>query len=106
MTICYVYSIRVDGVIRYIGRGRRRRLYHHEATARKRIRQTSSGLSLKPHKFYDNLAMAIASGAAVTAEIIVPGLTGDEAQAREMLEIAAIPRSQLWNSIFSDTPRI
>lgn len=106
MSSCYVYAIKVDGIIRYIGRGRARRLRHHEATARKRLLLAAAGHTLKPHKFYDNLASAMSSGCEIVADIIVPGLTGDEAQIREMQEISARPRDQLWNSIFSETPRI
>lgn len=100
MTNCYVYVYEVDGLVRYVGRGRGYRMAAHlKELARRERRETN-----KPHRFYDNLAAALATGAMVTSRKIADGLSGDDAAIREMEEIAKYPNDQLWNSIYSHNP--
>jgi hypothetical protein len=86
---CYVYVGEVDGVVRYIGRGRRGRMDRHLREMRRP--------ELSKRVLYRNLAAAVDGGAEVKFYKIAEGLTGDEAVAREVAEIASRPREQLWN---------
>jgi hypothetical protein len=69
----YVYAIKVDGVIRYIGKGKGRRVYAHMAEVRKRLnRDFKLGNIFCP--FQRKLTKAVMDGAEVVEEILVKGL--------------------------------
>jgi len=106
MSICYIYVYEIDGVVRYIGRGRGRRILHHLAAVQKRSLSRASGAALRPHRFYDRLENAIQSNAKIVGRMIHVGLTGDQAAAMEMQEIRKYPPEELWNTITASTPRI
>jgi hypothetical protein len=97
----YVYALKVDGVVRYIGKGMDGRMSWHVAEARSINRRRDAGLPLKPKmKFHLPLAAAIRAGAKVTETKLAKGLTEAEAWRIEASKIAAIEArrpGQLWN---------
>lgn len=106
MSSCYIYVYEIDGIVRYIGRGRRNRIAHHSKAVRQRVEKKACGEVLRPHRFYDRLEEAFQNGAKIVARKIIEELTGDEAIVLEMQEIAKHPPGVLWNTILASTPRI
>lgn len=92
---CYVYAILVDGVVRYIGKGRNARMTEHMTIARRITALRSKGHKIRGSLFYNKLAKALATGAVVEPKMIVGGLTDDAAFDLERHEIAT--RDGLWN---------
>lgn len=93
----YVYAIYVDGIVRYIGKGRRYRMIDHMRFAREIIRRRAAGEKVRANRVYNKLAKAIVTGAEIKPLVIVCGLSDADAFERERLEIAAAPAGQLWN---------
>ena len=48
---CYVYEIRVDGVVRYIGKGRNGRIYSHLIDAKRTASRSESKFEISLHIF-------------------------------------------------------
>lgn len=93
----YVYAIKVDGIIRYIGKGRRYRVLEHFRYAREINRRRAAGQKVQAIYFHNKLAKAFRENGSLTYEIIASGLTDDAAYERERVEILAFPKGQLWN---------
>jgi hypothetical protein len=96
----YVYAIVVDGVIRYVGKGRNARMYAHLIEAkRSAARCRTTQLSPRMHR---RLVEAVRSGADIKEEIIVGGLTDRQAyrlESRLIAEFHKYRTDQLWNTI-------
>ena len=98
----YVYQITVDGVIRYIGKGKGLRMHSHMKEVRDRLKRDfklkSIGLL-----FQRNLTEAVMKGAEVIEEVITEGLTDKESYEREYKILREFvldgKRQQLWNVI-------
>ena len=99
MTGAYVYAVIVDGVRRYIGKGRGRRSLMHMKEVRSITRRRAAGEIVRTTIFYNRLAKAWRSGSQIEIEIIVDGLSDREAFDREIVEIAQVPKEQLWNML-------
>lgn len=91
----YVYELLVDGIVRYVGKGRGNRARRHIGTARGVLRRREAGETVKTQKLYNQLAKAIKRGATVTYRIVAEGLNEMEAFALEVETIAL--REGLWN---------
>jgi hypothetical protein len=93
----YVYEIIVDGVVRYIGKGRGERHKEHLRTAKRILRIRSAGGTFRTSRFYNRLVRSIGLGQSIESKMVSIGLT--ETQALE-LEIAEIEsrRKGLWNT--------
>lgn len=97
----YVYAILVDGVVRYIGKGSGaplKRAREHARTARRLLRRRAAGQRTWERLFYNRLAKSLENGEEVREVCICDGLSHEEAFAREIVEITAAPKGQLWNS--------
>ena len=100
----YVYAIYVDGVVRYIGKGSNGRLHFHVIEARRINSRRARGANTDSTatKFYRKLAEAMRHGATITEEIMLDGLTNQEAYRIEKQKIEELhkqKRDQLWNTI-------
>lgn len=93
----YVYAITVNGIVRYIGKGRRYRVLEHSRVARVINRRRANGERVKALPFHNKLAKAIRNGATISYKIIVQGLSDKDAYEREAAEIAAASPGALWN---------
>jgi hypothetical protein len=99
---CYVYEIRVDGVVRYIGKGCNDRIYSHLIEAKRTASKPGVKIrNLGPH-FRKMLVSAVRRGASITETIISSKLTDAEAYAMEWQMIWDYHKrhaGQLWNTI-------
>lgn len=91
----YVYVILVDGVLRYVGKGRRGRMHDHIRVAR----SIGKGKTYKPSTVHRNLAKAIDDGSSIVLRKILVGLGDDEAYALEKRAIEIAGLENLWNEI-------
>src|SRR5215217_1292762 len=98
----YVYEIRVDGVVRYIGKGRNGRMYSHMIEAQRTANKPGVKIAnLSPH-FRKMLVSAIRRGAKIEEKIVTANLTADAAYAIERHMIGSLHKNhpgQLWNTI-------
>jgi hypothetical protein len=98
----YVYAVLVDGVVRYVGKGRNGRMYSHLIEAKRsaaRCAPDTSGLYPRMHR---KLVDAVRAGSQVTESAIVPGLTDKAAYRLESRIIGEFHKhraGQLWNTI-------
>ena len=98
---CYVYEIRVDGVVRYIGKGCNDRVYSHLIEAKRTASRPGVVRNLSPH-FRKMLVCAVRRGSIITEKIISSKLTDAEAYAMEWQMIWDYHKrhaGQLWNTI-------
>ena len=98
----YVYEIRIDGVVRYIGKGRNGRIYSHLIDAKRTASRSDLKISnLSPH-FRKMLVSAVRRGLNITEKIISSKLTDAEAYKMEWQMIWDYHKrhaGQLWNTI-------
>jgi len=98
----YVYTISVAGVVRYIGKGKGRRLYLHMKEVRSRLKRDYRLRSIGS-RLQRELTKAFLSGAEVIEQVLVDGLTEPAAYKLEYDKIReyvfAGKRDQLWNVI-------
>ena len=99
---CYVYELRVDGVVRYIGKGCNDRVYSHLIEAKRTASRPGVKVrNLSPH-FRKMLVCAVRRGSIITEKIISSKLTDAEAYAMEWQMIWDYHKrhaGQLWNTI-------
>ena len=98
----YIYSITVDDIVRYIGKGKGLRLYSHMKEVRCRITRGFNLQNIAP-RFQQNLTKAVLAGAKGTEEVLVDSLTESAAYRLEYDTLReyvfAGKRDQLWNVI-------
>lgn len=92
----YVYAVMVDGVVRYIGKGRKGRRLEHIKRARYINRDRALGKKVKGTVFYNKLAKALREGAKVTTKVLRYYASDEAAFAGEIWQIAN--RKGLWNT--------
>jgi hypothetical protein len=96
----YVYTISVDDVVRYIGKGKGLRLYSHMKEVRHRLNREFKLRSIGS-RFQQNLTRAVLSGAKVVEQVLVDDLTEKEAYKLEYEKLREYvydgKRDQLWN---------
>ena len=99
---CYVYEIRVDGVVRYIGKGCNDRIYSHLIEAKRTASRPGVKIrNLSPH-FRKMLVSAVRRGLNITEKITSSKLTDAEAYKMEWQMIWDYHKrhaGQLWNTI-------
>jgi predicted ATP-dependent endonuclease of OLD family len=94
-----VYAIKVDGVVRYIGKGKGNRVYSHMKEVRERLTRDFKLKNVWP-KFQRNLTEAVKDGAIIEEEFLVQGLAIEKAYWTELNTIYSIVKKspgQLWN---------
>ena len=96
----YVYSIRVDGVVRYIGKGKGLRMYSHMKEVRDRLNRDFKLENIGSF-FQRKLTVAVMQGAEIVEERLVEGLTDKDAYQVEHDKLKEFvldgKRDQLWN---------
>jgi hypothetical protein len=99
---CYVYEIQIDGVIRYIGKGRNGRIYSHLIDAKRTASRSDVKIrNLSPH-FRKMLVSAVRRGLVIAEKIVASNLTDGEAYKIEQEMIGNYHKQhagQLWNTI-------
>lgn len=93
----YVYAIKVDGIVRYIGKGTNGRMRFHYTVA---LPMIANGSKRYRSRFYTKLYDAWSKGATITAAVVADGLTEKQANKGERAVIAdyrARKPGQLWN---------
>jgi hypothetical protein len=99
---CYVYAIRVDGVVRYIGKGRKDRMYYHLIDAKRIASKPEIKIrNLVPH-WRKMLVSAVRRGAKIAEKTLASDLSDSEAYIMEQHLIGTYHKrrtGQLWNTI-------
>ena len=75
----YVYAILVEGVVRYIGKGRNGRMCTHLIEAKRSAARCGARTTQLSPRMHRRLVEAVRSGADIKEKIIVGGLTDREA---------------------------
>src|SRR5947208_13573437 len=95
----YVYTITVDGVVRYVGKGKGLRLYSHMKEVRSRLNRDYRLRNIGS-RLQRNLTEAVLSGAMVIEQILVDNLTEKAAYKLEYDQMREYvltgKREQLW----------
>lgn len=99
---CYVYQIIVDGVIRYIGKGKNGRVYAHLIDATRTANTRGINLDTVGPFFRQQLVRAVKRGSVIKEKIVSADLTDKEAYQLEYEMIGKLHKNragQLWNTI-------
>ena len=97
----YVYQVVVDGVVRYVGKGRDGRVYSHLIAARRVAGRSRDSIQSFPF-LRQKLVEAVRHGALIEETILVCNLADDEAYRTEQQTIGTYHKQhpgQLWNTI-------
>jgi hypothetical protein len=98
----YIYVIIVDGVVRYIGKGRNGRMYTHLIEAKcTSARCPAATAHLLPRR-HRKLVEAVRAGSQIIETVITSGLTDRAAyrlESRMIGEFHKFRAGQLWNTI-------
>ena len=97
MSRAYVYSLTVDGVVRYIGKGTGRRVTDHLRLAKAYVRRKAAGETVTATYLQRRLASAWRDGKDIEETILRAGLSDEEAFDIEAFLIAQFPDGHLWN---------
>jgi hypothetical protein len=98
----YVYAVLVEGIVRYVGKGRSGRMYSHLIEAKRsaaRCTPDTSGLYPRMHR---KLVEAVRAGSRVSKSVLASGLTDKAAYRLESRIIGEFHKhraGQLWNTI-------
>jgi hypothetical protein len=98
----YVYAILVDDVMRYVGKGRDKRLYIHVIEARRSAARCGIRTSHLHPRVHRKLVEAVRAGSDIAEIVILDGLTDHNAFRLEYEIIGNFHKSrpgQLWNTI-------
>jgi hypothetical protein len=98
----YVYAIIVDDVLRYVGKGRDKRLYTHLIEARRSAARCGVQTSHLYPRVHRKLVGAIRAGSDIAEIVISDGLSDRNAFRLEYQIICTFHKSrpdQLWNTI-------
>ena len=99
---CYVYEIRIDGVVRYIGKGRNGRIYSHLIDAKRTASRPDVKIRNLSPRFRKMLVSAVRRGLIIAENMVASNLTDGEAYKIEQEMIGNYHKQyagQLWNTI-------
>lgn len=92
----YVYDVIVDGVVRYVGKGRGRRAKRHLGIAEAVTKNSRHRYARSA--FYKKLGAAVEAGSKVEIRYLANGLSSEQAFAQEINRIAEFGLENLWNA--------
>jgi coenzyme F420-reducing hydrogenase alpha subunit len=98
----YVYAIIVDGVVRYIGKGRHGRMYTHLIEAKRTSARCSRNTAHLSPRMHRKLVEAVRAGSQIIETVIKSGLTDRatyQLERRMIGEFHKFRAGQLWNTI-------
>src|SRR6516165_8839685 len=98
----YVYAIIVDGVVRYIGKGRNGRMYTHLIEAKRTSARCPADTAHLYPRMHRKLVETVRAGSQIIETVITSGLTDQAAyrlESRMIGEFHKFRAGQLWNTI-------
>jgi len=98
----YVYAIIVDGVVRYIGKGRNERMYTHLIEAKRTSARCPASTAHLSPRMHRKLVETVRAGSQIIETVIKSGLTDRAAhrlESRMIGEFHKFRAGQLWNTI-------
>jgi hypothetical protein len=102
MAGCYIYAIIIDGVVRYIGKGRNGRMYTHLIEARRTSTRCPADTAHLSPRMHRKLVETVRAGSWVIETVLASGLTDRAAyrlESRMIGEFHKFRAGQLWNTI-------
>ena len=98
----YIYAIIVDGVVRYIGKGRNGRMYTHLIEAKRTSARCPADTDHLYPRMHRKLVETVRAGSQIIETVITSGLTDRAAyrlESRMIGEFHKFRAGQLWNTI-------
>jgi hypothetical protein len=98
----YIYAIVVDGVVRYIGKGRNGRMYTHLVEAKRTSARCPAETAHLYPRMHRKLVETVRAGSQIIEIVITSGLTDRAAyrlESRMIGEFHKFRAGQLWNTI-------
>ena len=98
----YIYAIIVDGVVRYIGKGRNGRMYTHLIEAKRTSARCPADTAHLSPRMHRKLVETVRAGSQIIETVITSGLTDQAAyqlESRIIGEFHKFRAGQLWNTI-------
>jgi hypothetical protein len=98
----YIYAIIVDGVVRYIGKGRNGRMYTHLIEAKRTSARCPADTAHLYPRMHRKLVETVRAGSQIIETVITSGLTDQAAYQLESSIIGEFHKfraGQLWNTI-------
>jgi hypothetical protein len=98
----YIYAILVDGVVRYIGKGRNGRMYAHLIEAKRTSARCPAKTAHLYPRVHRKLVEKVRAGSQIIETVITSGLTDRAAyrlESRMIGEFHKFRAGQLWNTI-------
>jgi hypothetical protein len=98
----YIYAIIVDGVVRYIGKGRNGRMYTHLIEAKRTSARCPADATHLGPRLHRKLVETVRAGSQIIETVITSGLTDRAAcqlESRIIGEFHKFRAGQLWNTI-------
>ena len=98
----YIYAIIVDGVVRYIGKGRNGRMYTHLIEAKRTSARCPADTDHLYPRMHRKLVETVRGGSQIIETVITSGLTDRAAyrlESRMIGEFHKFRAGQLWNTI-------
>jgi len=98
----YIYAIVVDGVVRYIGKGRNGRMYTHLVEAKRTSARCPAKTAHLYPRMHRKLVETVRAGSQIIETVITSGLTDRAAyrlESRMIGEFHKFRAGQLWNTI-------
>jgi hypothetical protein len=98
----YIYGIFVDGVVRYIGKGRNGRMYTHLIEAKRTSARCPANTAHLSPRMHRKLVETVRAGSQITETVITSGLSDRAAyqlEGRIIGEFHKFRPGQLWNTI-------
>jgi LEM-3-like GIY-YIG domain len=98
----YIYAIIVDGVVRYIGKGRNGRMYTHLMEAKRTSARCPARTAHLYPRMHRKLVETVRAGSRIIEAVITSGLTDRAAyrlESRMIGEFHKYRAGQLWNTI-------